>query len=185
MGGRLTTALRGAPLLHRTAGGSCCEYMVQNPTFYYINPPRCSEAALQLPQRSGPMALVPDPTPASGLASRRPFTAMPGSLRGLLATSAARAAESRAAMLHACARRGSGTRLRLLPRAVLMGVGPNSTPSSAQVTAKPQSSCAIVASEALASPRPPPRVMKGQGWGLHAHPPWRSGTASWLLPRSV
>ena len=131
------------------------------------------------------MPLVPDPTPASGLASGRPLTAMPGSLRGLLATSAARAAESRAAMLHACARRGSGTRLRLLPRAVLMGVGPNSTPSSAQVTAKPQSSCAIVASEALASPRPPPRVMKGQGWGLHAHPPWRSGTASWLLPRSV
>ena len=103
------------------------------------------------------MTLLPDPTPASGLASGRPLTAMPGSLRGLLATSAARAAESRAAMLHACARRGSGTRLRLLPRAVLMGVGPNSTPSSAQVTAKPQSSCAIVASEALASPRPPPR----------------------------
>jgi hypothetical protein len=74
------------------------------------------------------------------------------------------AAESRAAMLHACARRGSGTRPRLLPRAVLMDIGQNSTPSSAQVTAKPHSSCAIVASEVLASPRPPPMVMKGQGW---------------------
>ena len=64
------------------------------------------------------------------------------------------AAESRAAMLHGCARRGSGTCLRLLLRSVLMVIGPNSTPSSAQVMAKPASSCAIVASEALASPRP-------------------------------
>ena len=61
------------------------------------------------------------------------------------------AAESRAAMLHGCARRGLGTRLPLLPRSVLMDKGQNSTPSSAQVTASatPESSCAIVASEAL------------------------------------
>ena len=36
--------------------------------------------------------------------------------------------ESRAAMLHGCARCGSATRLRLLPRSVLMGICPNSAP---------------------------------------------------------
>ena len=68
------------------------------------------------------------------------------------------AAECRAAMLHGCARRGLGTRLPLRPRSVLMVIGPNSTPASAQVTDKPASSCAIVASEALTTRRPTPTV---------------------------
>ena len=119
-----------------------------------------SGTSLKPPQCSGPTVLVPVPTPVSGQASGRPFTGhgdagvAPRPPRHLHRT----VAESRAAMLHGCARRGLGTRLPLLPRSVLMVIGPNSTPASAQVTAKPASSCAIVASEALTTRRPAPTV---------------------------
>jgi len=52
-------------------------------------------------------------------------------------------------MLHGSARRGSGTRPRLLPRAVLMDICPSVTPSSAQVTAKPESTLRYAPQETI------------------------------------
>ena len=165
--------------------GTTCERLPAAPIYYstlYTHSPRSSARGPCLMPLSLKHQQLPPPCAArSSRRGPRNAGVAPRPPRHRRHT----AAESRAAMLHGCTQRGSGTRLRLLPRSVLMDIGQISTPSSAQVTATPESSCAIVASEALASPRPPLTVMNGHGWGAHAHPPWRSGRASCLLPRSV